>query len=206
MAPLPVLAGVYHTIVRATAGGRPITNIFHYQRSGVTLGDTNDGIYANAVALAVATRWGEQVGGIFSTDYTGSEVQVYPQGSPLLPASISTWTDTGGRAFDTAYKQVAALVHSSVSRRGKGSQSRSFLSPISNRDMTANGEQLTDAFRISTEAAFNQFVTRSLSDLVTATGGSWFFVQMSKKLGRTFFMTDHAVDTFVSSQDRRLQR
>ena len=121
--PLPTIAGGYYSSIQATADIKPVSNVFYFHRAATALGDPNDALYASNVATAIGVQWAHVVGDL-QGDYVAFEVKTYPLGSPSVPAQISSISLGGGIITSTGIKQVAALVHHTVTRRGKGSQSR----------------------------------------------------------------------------------
>lgn len=209
-APLPVLPGVYYARVEATADLKQITNIFAWQKAGMVVNDPADAANAAQVAQIVAARWPIMQPELHVT-YTGVQVAVYPLGSNLLPAATHALSMTGTSIGAIHYKQLAGRVKHTVSRRGRGSQHSSYLSPMSDNDITVNGDQVTPAWRASAASDFNAFLVNTLSDLNIAMPGTWTHVQVSKfqnkaYVGRAFPILSSVVQVELSSQRRRLGR
>lgn len=206
MSPLPTLPGVYYCIVRGTADARPISNIFVFQTDTPPSTPAADAALSSDVATAVAAHW-PGVAADLHVSYTGVEVACYPLGHPTLPAFLSSFTGNGVIAGATGLKQVAALVHHTVYRRGKGSQSRTFLSPLSINSLDSTGEQLTSSEHGNLQTDFGTFITGVLAALNALSAGFFTYVQLSKKgAGTTYPIVNSTVDILVASQDRRLGR
>jgi hypothetical protein len=203
--PLPVIGGVYMSIVHGTADSVPVSNIFVWQKAGVPTGDPADTANAQAVSNEVSNHW-PGVQQYLHQVYVPTETATYALGSPLVPAQIAPITPAAGDLGPEHFKQIAALVKHTVIRRGKGSQSRTFLSPLSSADITINGDQVTTTWRGNVQVAFDSFVAATISGLAVTSPGTWTYVQLSKKLSRTFPIAASLVETKVSSQRRRLPR
>src|SRR5690348_17431368 len=64
--PLPVLAGVYYSIISATAQGHPTNNIFTFQVTPAPVSGAPDVAAAVDVANAIHTRWATFAGAVLA--------------------------------------------------------------------------------------------------------------------------------------------
>jgi hypothetical protein len=171
----------------------------------VPLGDPTDLANAALVSSVVASNWPAMLIYLHPV-YTLEEVKVYPLGSPLVPAQITALAGNGGSLGPEHFKQISALIKHVVIRRGKGSQSHTFLSPLSGSDITANGDEVTTSYVTNGTLAFDGFIQNCLIDLATAKPGTWTYVQVSPKHSTTFDIASSAVEPKVASSRRRNPR
>jgi hypothetical protein len=208
-APLPVLPGVYYGRVEGTSSGKPITNIFSFKKDGLVLNDPADVPNAAAVATALASNWPRVPNSSLHVDYVGVEVSVYALGSVLAPAAVTPLSAAGGVTGADSFRQVAGRVSHTVSRRGRGSQHSTHLSPISVSDVNAAGDQMLAGWVTATNASFGSMISDMIIDLNTVSPGTWHYVQVSKFQGgvytpNSFHITGSAAQVPVGSQRRRL--
>jgi hypothetical protein len=103
------------------------------------------------------------------------------------------------------------MIKHTVFRRGKGSQSRTFLGPIGDVDITVNGDQMQSFWVANANTDFHAMITNTINAMNTGFPGDWSHVQLSKQTyggvyGRTFEITASNAETLISSQRRRLAR
>lgn len=209
--PLPVLPGVYYARVIAHSDLHPISNVFTFLKAGLTLASAEDLTNAQAVSNAIAAHWMPWANDLLATTYAAEKASTYALGSPLLPAQETPISGGGTRTGTNHYDQVAGLLKHTVIRRGKGSQSRTFLSPLADVDITVNGDQMTSTWLGNASSFGTSFITPMIASLNIASPGTWTYVQLSKGTfggvyGKTFPMGTTTPDTAVSSQRRRLQK
>jgi hypothetical protein len=209
-APLPVLPGVYYARVEATSDLRSITNILAFKKAGLVLNDPADTANAQAVALSLSTRWSD-LSTFLHTTYNAFQASVYALGSVLVPPQTSPMSVAGLDTGATHFDQVAGRVKHQVTRRGRGSQHSSFLSPISINRITVNGDQVTTAWVDGVTANWNAMINEILTDVAVVSPGTWTYVQVSKFQNKvltpnTFHILGSTAVPQISSQRRRLGR
>ncbi len=207
VAPLPTLAGVFYGIISGHAAGKPVSNIFCLASPGFILTDPRDTTAALTMATSFGTHWGGVATALIADNYTATQAKVYPLGSPLLPAQISSFVAPGGITTGYSFLQVAGLIKHTVIRRGRGSQSHTFISPLSELSVTTDGTAVTNAWVLAADAAFPAFMNAVVADMQALYPTGWQYVQLSKKpTPRVFEIHDSSADVPISSQDRRLGR
>jgi len=209
-APLPILAGVYYARIEATADAKQITNIVAFKKDGVPLGSGTDAPNALAVTNAIIANWAP-VAALLHVSYTGVQVATYALGSPLVPAQVNPLVVSGGSPGPEHFKQLAGRIKHTVTRRGRGSQHSSYMSPMSDADITVNGDEVTVSWRTNMAAAYFGFTSGILSTLATSPGGTWSHVQVSKFQNKvltpnSFPIISSVPQILLSSQRRRLGR
>ena len=127
-----------------------------------------------------------------------------------------TWTVYGmwaGRAAATRLSSryssavVGAGRRMATCRRGRGSQSRTFISPVGKGNTDVTGKILTTAYAAILQTAFDDLMTGVLADLTTDAGGVWEMAQLSKKgTGAVYPITTNLVQPALSTQRRRQRR
>jgi hypothetical protein len=211
-APLPIIAGAYLARVVGSWQGLPSSNLFCFQASGVPLGSPLDAANAQFVSTTVAGNWNALSNVVFHTSYTATEVSTYALGSPLVPAQVAPTTAAGAATGLVAQASTAAFVKHTVQRRGRGSQSGTYFTPIAMSAITADGESLVGAAATALTTEYNLFIANVLAVLNGGSGGSpWTFVQMSKFHNKvptpaTYLITNSTADSRLSTQRRRTRR
>jgi len=205
--PLPVLPGVYYARVHGTFEGLPSTNILSFKLTpapGSLLEDSNN---ADIVATRIATNWVSFATSAYSTSYTAGEVTCYPLGSPTLPAAVATMSAAGGFSAPLIATSTAALISHKVIRRGRGSQGRTFITPLENSLITADGKSLTNTYQGLLQTAWDTFISTTISDIGAATGDAVLYGQVSKKGAGAFYpIVGSTVESTLSTQRRRARR
>lgn len=209
--PLPQIAGAYYVRVEGQADSKPVSNVLTFLRQARPTPDPDDFAAATQLATEVTSFWPQLASDALHTVYTGNEVVVYALNSPLMPAIRTPLVAPGGRIGPMSFIQVAGIVKHVVSRRGKGSQSRTFLSPLSDSDITVNGDQVSSGWTSRVNADWAALIGGTISAMNSAFPGPWSYVQLSKQTfagvyGRTFQITASGAETLISSQRRRLGR
>lgn len=205
--PLPVLPGVYYARINALANTRPVSNILVFKKDGLVLNDPTDAANSGHVATAIAAEWPNIAINLLHQDYVGVNVQCYPLGSVLTPAFTASLLAPGGDTSASSFLQVAGSIKHTVYRRGKGSQSHTYLSPVGTGQVSANGETMTSAWVSAAQSHFPNFITTVLADLNAASPGTWTNVQLSRLgTGATYPVVNYIAEAPVSSQKRRLGR
>jgi hypothetical protein len=154
------------------------------------------------VATTVIGSWIAHMCPILPDAYTTVEAVFYPLGHPLLPAEVVVDLTPGAVAGNLAPIKTAILVHESVHRRGRGSQSRSFLGPVPRDFVDATGQVFTNS--AVWETHWNDF-NASVKTVLDGLGlGVWTRKQLSKKgTGATYDIVSSAVSSVFSTQRRR---
>lgn len=204
--PLPTLPGVYYAIAQGSWNGLPSGNIFAFKNASL-IGTAPDGtLGANVVATALASTLDLLYGPVCHNSFAASGVRVYPLVNPLLPAVFEPVVAPGTITGQVSPAPLALVIKHNVSRRGRGSQSRSFLSPFSMNWMHSDGKSIETGNADIGTAAWTTFLAAALANMETGYTG-WEFVQLSKKgAGATYPITESVMDIEVSTQRRRARR
>lgn len=211
VAPLPVIAGTYYARAVGDADGKQVTNVFTFQHPATPLGDATDAFNASVVAAAVAAHFPTLASQILHLVYNSVEADCYPLGSPLVPKQTHAMTGGGGVAGAKHLIQVAAAVKHTVTRRGRGSQSHTYFSPLSIDSITVNGDQLVPTAIAALTGNFTPFINDVIAQCQSSVPGVWNYVQLSKFHNKiytpnVFPITGSVPETLISSQKRRLGR
>jgi hypothetical protein len=208
--PLPDLPGVYYAKIDGAAEGLPSNNIFTFAAVPAPLPGAPDLAFATALSVAISTHWPTFATGVMSQAYTANEVQVYALHSPVSPAVTDGITATGGTIGAISGLMVAKMVRHQVHRRGRGSQSRSSFSPVPASEITADGKSITGATAATLTTDFLAFITAVLTDVNTATGATWRYVQLSFRSATlpaaTYDITSSNAEALLTTQRRRVRR
>jgi len=147
---------------------------------------------------------------VLAPSYLANQVKTYPLNSPTAPAVVVPMSVSGGLSGPEAPVMVGALVKHNVVRRGKGSQSRSTFSPVTEAAINTPPTQITGTYAASLTAAFIAFINGVEADVVAALGGSCAYVQLSKgtplHAPATYVISASAAELLLTTQRRRAQR
>lgn len=178
--PLPDLPGVYYCIVEGEFGARRNGQIFTFKTDSPVAPGAGDAAIANSVAIHVANAWSAFTTVEVMAGYTGTDIKCYPLHSPTLPAAVVPNLATGGVAGAILPTSVARVVRHNVQRRGRGSQSRTYLSPVAQAVMEPDGITITPTFVTALSGHFATFLSTVLAALNGDGTGSWSYVQLGK--------------------------
>ena len=206
--PLPVLPGRYYAHVSCTYLGLPTGNIFTFEDLGPGLSQTDDFAHAQTLADSLAARWSSEMLPLYPTAVSGVTARVYALGHAVLPAALGSVVGGGSNGTDVAPVSCAAVVRHAVTRRGRGSQSHSALSPLPASAITADGKSLNAGPRGALQSAFSDFIAAVVTDYVTAYPTRTIdYVQLSKKSpGATYPITSSSVEDLLGTERSRTPR
>lgn len=209
--PLPDIPGVYYCRIQGSFEGRPTGNVFTFQQSPPAATGAADIATSATVAGALEGAWITFASGLMLTGYTASEIQVYPLHTPSAPAFVQASSATGGESLSPAPIVVSGLVRHAVTRRGRGSQSRSAFSPIAAVSIEADGITRGPTYVTALTAGFADLISTTLALCTSTAGGAWSYVQLAKGTALhptpgTFPITSSAAEPLVSTMRRRTRR
>lgn len=203
--PLPTIPGAYYGWVQGTVSGRVIRNVFCFQTDTPPATSAADAAASGFVATTLAGEW-HTLATDLSAFYTATEVVMYPLGHPTLPAFVSTFSSSGSTAGDLAPAQTAALIHHQIYRRGKGSQSRSYIGGLAAASISSDGLSLTNTTRTNLQSDFGIMMSAVLAILNAGAYGTFDYVQLSKKAGgATYPVVSSNVELALATQRRRVR-
>lgn len=208
MAPLPTIVGGYYGRIIGSFEGRPSTNIFAWRMTPTAITPSADFENAQEIANLMVSDWNINMTPILPESWSGTTAEVYPLGSPTMPAAVATTAATGAIAGNLAPVSTAFVIEHTVTRRGRGSQSRTFLSPVSLNTITADGVDITPGHKPFVQTGFDDFISLVISDFAGAFAGFTLeYVQLSKKgAGALYSITTSVVEDKLSTQTKRAQR
>ena len=209
--PLPDLPGVYYARELGTFEGRPSTNVLTFQIDSPPATGPTDVAAAAAVSAIVAHNWVAFAAAVFPTQYTAAGCETYALHTPLAPKETALEAAHGGFLSDLTAISASMLIHHTTTRRGRGSQSRTNLSPVMQNILTTDASSINDIFRASTQLAWDTFIAAVLLALAAEVPGVWSYVQLSKgylptPVGATFPISGSTVEAKLSTQRKRAQR
>lgn len=179
--PLPDLPGVYYSTINALWEGLPSNNVFSFQVTPAPATGTADVLAANAVAAAIGLNWPAFALIAFHISYLAEKVVTYPLHTPIHPSVEYAFAAPGGKDETIAPGMVAAVISHHVIRRGKGSQTRTYLSPLGNGIIDSTGKEIIEAYRSDLKTAFDTFIAAVATFVADAVVGATVeFVSMSK--------------------------
>lgn len=205
--PLPDVAGGYLARIVGTWEGLPADNLFAFHLVPAPATGATDVAAAQSISDAVAAHWNAFAAANLHNSYRASEATCYPLHTPTHPATVSPSTAAGGLSGDVSSAPLSILVNHAVVRRGRGSQSRSFVQPFTAAAIQTDGRSLIDSFRDSTTANWNTFITAVITDVELATGATCIYSQLSKiPPGAMFAVQSSNAESRLSTQRRRARR
>lgn len=205
--PLPVLPGVYLARVIGSWEGLPSTNLFCLKNVPPVASGSPDVAAAQAVAFAISVDWAPFAAAAFPPQYVATEVSCYPLNTPTAPAQVVSFSAPGENGTEPAVVSTSVLIKHVVDRRGRGSQGRTFLSPVPSGSVTADGKSVVETTRTLIETQFGVFTAGVVSALSAMPGGAWSFDQLSKVgTGASYPILSSTVEGALSTQRRRVRR
>jgi hypothetical protein len=201
---------VYYGRVIGNMAGYPSTNIFAWESLTPPSPGTADVALANDVCVGLSSAWATFVLAMMPAEYTFTETQVYPLHTPLNPAVIVTSSVVGGRTAGAAPMLVGALVHHTTTRRGKGSQSRTTLSPILETGINTDHRTLLGIYQADLQTHFDTFKSDVAAAVLASSSHVISHVQVSKGTSHispaAFPITLSSVESEITTQRRRMRR
>jgi hypothetical protein len=206
--PLPVLPGVYYARVHGSWDGRPSGNILALHRSPSAGSTSEDSTHALDVATAIASAWVTFAAALYSNTYLANMVTCYPLGSPTEPAAVSVMTAPGTSTQPLAAATAAILVSREVHRRGRGSQSRLTISPVTQVALSADGGSITPTVQAQVQTAVDNLMADILTNLSSADPmAAYQHVQVSKKgAGAFYLISGNTAELALSTARGRVTR
>jgi hypothetical protein len=203
-----VIAGAYYARIVGSWLTLPSDNLFAYAVNPVPTSTGQDTTFAIAVANALANHWPTFAFSVMSSDYEATEATCYPLGSPLVPAQAASMVAPGSAGAPLTSGSTAILVNHATIRRGRGSQSRSYLSPVPNIYVSPDGLTIPSADLAAIQTHWNNFEAAVLTDLNAIDPlYTWRRVQVSKiPPGAVFNIVASNVEPKLSTQRRRTRR
>lgn len=208
--PLPDLLGVYYSIVEGAGLGHPSNNIFTFRVDPGPATGAADIAAGLVVATAIHDHWPTFATAAYPQAYEGTAVKTYALHTPLAPAHVLDMLAPGSIIGATAAVMVGACIKHNVVRRGKGSQSRTTISPLSESSVDSPATSITDSYQTFLTAAFIAFINSVETDVGTALSASCSYVQLSKGTPSlspaTYVIASSAAEKKLTTQRRRAQR
>lgn len=206
--PLPVIAGVYYGILAGEYETLPAGNIFVFASTNLSADAPNATARALTIATSLANQYGTHMMAHLDTTYAGSTAKVYPLQYPTVPAQEFHATNSGGLASDISSATRALLVKHTVSRRGRGSQGRSYLAPFGDSSVQAGGRLFVSSVVSGVTTDFNLFINGVIDDFNGAYPSETLrYVQLSRVgAGTTYDILSSSAEPGIASQRRRGRR
>lgn len=206
--PLPVLPNVYYAHLSMTYDALPSGNVFAWLCSAASATEAQDFDRATAIATSMATQWVATMLPLYPDRVHGDSVKVYALGHATLPAAVVPMTGAGADSTPLAANSAAAVIKHVVTRRGRGSQSHSAISPLPGHVIESGGGTLTDAHVLALSEEFGDFLGFVESDFAAAFSGLTIsYVQLSRKgSGATYPITSSACEKVLGTERSRTRR
>jgi hypothetical protein len=205
--PLPNIAGTYYSLIKGSYGGQPNGIVAAFQLFPAPSTGINDITASSVIATAIAANWVTFAADVYNDAYEGVEVLTYPLHTPTAPAFRSVASTPGGQTGDTSPAPVAAVIKHSILRRGRGSQSRTFISYFKDGWITPGGESLNSVNAGTITSAWDAFLTGVIGDPDVVDLGVLTFGQLSRVGSGAFHPSlGSSCETLLSTQRSRTAR
>ncbi len=206
--PLPVLAGAYYGSIHGAVNTTPMGNTFAFQSTNLTATSADAAARALIMATSLCNQWVDHFDTSLNTAYTGATAKVYALQYPILPAQEDFAVGVGTAAGSVSSPALCALIKHTVSRRGRGSQARSYIGALQEGALDPGERTITDAFQAGLTTVFNGFISAVLADMAGAfPSEGWTYCELSRVgTGATHVITASAAEKAVAYQRRRAQR
>jgi hypothetical protein len=188
-----IIANTYRCTVKAVFGGQEVQNTFHFLGSGPG--------QETACATALQAAWKVASGPLsrFDNKYSLVEFEAIDlssvNGGIWVIADTTAGTRTGS---STAGRQTAALITYNGQTRNRSSRGRTYLGPVYEPDLAADGATLESASVTAIGTAMTNFRT-------TMTTAGFAQQVLSRVLVQNFPVTFQRVEPTIATQRRRLR-
>lgn len=192
MAPI-VVPNCYAGTVKARFGGQPVLNTFHF-----TAGSAGQ---EQPICTALQGAWKVATGPLtrFGSAYVLEEFEVIDLSTATGGIWVIADTTAGARASTSvAGRQTSALITYNGQTRSRSSRGRTYLGPLYEDDIAANGASLETTSVTAVGNAMTAF-RNYMSSL------SFPMVVLSRKLLTAYPITLQRVEPIIATQRRRLR-
>lgn len=206
--PLPTLPGVYYSHLSCTYLGLPTGNIFTWSTGGAAPDPAGATAVATLIANSMALQWSTTMLPLYPTPVQGVDTRVYALQYPVLPAVLGHTTGTGANGVGTAAVSAAAVIRHNVTRRGRGSQSHSAISPLPFAAISTDGKSVVPGVITTLTTEFENFIGAVQADFLAAFPTDTLeYVQLSKKgAGATYPITGSFCESLLGTERSRTPR
>lgn len=208
MPALPTIVGAFFGTLEGECNTLPYGNTFCFQSPEAA--DTPADAFAKALTIATSlvNQFGTHFMDKIALGYSGSTAKIYALQYPTLPAAEFTGANSGGLVADLAGVTVAAVVKHTVARRGRGSQSRSYLGPLTLTQLGVAQRETTSGTRTGFTTSWQAMIDGVVSDYDAAySPQSIVYSQLSRiGAGATHPIVSSATELAVGYQRRRARR
>lgn len=206
--PLPVLPGVYFAYLTMQYAGLPTGNIFAWKGPGASPDPASAQAVAQVIADSMALQWNATMLPLYPLATSGTSTRVYPLQYAVLPASLGHATGAGANGSAVASVSAAAVIRHTVTRRGRGSQSHSAISPLPVTAVSGDGKSVPAGVITTLTTTFEDFIGAVQADFTVAYPGDTLeYVQLSKKgAGATYPITSSFCESLLGTERSRTPR
>lgn len=191
--PLPVLPHVYYCSLWGAYLGRRTGITLAFQAVDSATSAALDFDRCQILAEALTVEWNSTMGPLYPSTVSGWDSRVYGLQYPVNPAATFHTTGAGANEATVAAFAAAAVIKHSVTRRGRGSQSHSAISPLPLDATNGDGVHMNDGPRATLTTTFEDFI--GAVQAATAASAEPFvisYVQLSKKGGGAVYPITHS--------------
>lgn len=206
--PLPVLPGVYYGYVYMAFESRRYGSTFTFKAATPPADAPTDGQWAQFLANGLATAWGTNMMPRYPAGVTGVDSRVYALGHATLPAAVGHAAHNGANSGAIAAASAAAVIRHQVTRRGRGSQGHTAISPLMAAELDGTGDTITDGLQIALTSDFGDFITDVLASWATDVPAiALQYVQLSRVgAGTTYEITSSYAEKLLGTERSRTLR
>lgn len=186
-----IIPDCFQVAILATSGGQVVANVIGLQNAGGT---------AQAAAAAVQTAWKIGAGPLtlLTTQYALTGFRAVDIGDPNGDIAVITDTTLGGVTAGHATNAASALVKWNGGSRSRSSRGRLYFGPLNEGNINPDGRTLVSGYITQANTAFTNF-RNSLS------ASGYPLVVLSRVLSQAFPITQHAVESVIATQRRRIR-
>lgn len=135
VAQLPV-PGVARVTVKGTAGGIPIQNVFHVQKTS-TPGVPFTDAMLDAIATQMGTTWDNYVAGSLNTSYVAGSTEAIDLGQDISHVGNRPNTGNGISSGSHVPQSACCVISWKITRHYKGGHPRTYIGPLGDNAITS---------------------------------------------------------------------
>lgn len=206
MPALPVISGAYLAVTENQFEGLRMGNTLGFRSNTPPADGPTDLATAQAIRNSLVTNLPDLYHDTCQNTLTGGTVKVYPLGHPLLAATEGVYTATGGIAGAICPVSTALVIKHAVDRRGRGSQSRTFLGPVSVNWLHSDGKSIEPTNATIVQDAWDAFILAVQTDLAAVSGGVVFCQISSTPVDATYTVIESIAEAELTTARGRVRR
>lgn len=186
-----IIPDCFQVAILASSSGQVVCNVVGVQNASGT---------AAGAAAAVQTAWKIASGPLanVSLTYQLSSFRAVDIGDPNGDIAVISDSTAGSATGSLSTNAACALVKWNGGNRSRSSRGRLYFGPLTEGQINTDGRTVSGGFQTSLAGAFTNFRT-------SLAGSGYPLVVLSRSLSQSFAITQHAVESVIATQRRRIR-